>query len=155
MIHTTTAYSDAITNRVLSSYFDNLTASLNQHNLSPVMLQVDSGTNRSITNDIHILRDLKQIKPHYIGGIGSGITCTVFGNCYTTADNGTTIKVPMFYSSQSRESVISHQDIYDLHKYYSIFTKECDITTGKGTLTSQSKSSINKATTPLEENNRL
>ena len=40
------------------------------------------------------------------------------------ADNGTRIKVPMFYLSQSSEIGISLQDICDLHKYYSVFVRE-------------------------------
>ena len=134
VIRTTQAYSDNITNQVLSSYFENFKTSVNQHDLSPVMLQAESGANRSVTNNISILRDIKQIKPHYIGGIGSGITCTALGNYYMTANDGTTIKVPMLYSSQSSETIISPHDICDSHKYYSQFTKECDTNTGKGSL---------------------
>ena len=134
IICTTNAYSDNITNRVLSSYFNNFTTSVTQHDLSPVMLQTDSRANRSVTDNIHLLRDLKRIKSHYIEGIGSGIACTALGNYYMTANDGITIKVLMFFSSQSSKTVISPQDIYGSNKYYSIFTKECDTNTGKGSL---------------------
>ena len=42
-------------------------------------LQVDSGANRSVTNNYDCLHTYWDIKPYTIGGIGSGIVCTEKG----------------------------------------------------------------------------
>ena len=152
---TTNAYSNNITNHVLSTYFNNFTAAVNNHDFLPVMLQANSGENWSVTNNIHLLRDLKKMKLHYIGDIESRIICTALSNYYMTADDGKIIKVPKFYSSQSSEIVNIPQDICNSHKSYSIFTKEYDTETQKKRLTFYSKSGINKATILLEEHNGL
>ena len=99
------------------------------------MLQVDSGKYLLVTNNIYLLHNLRQIKSQYIGGIGSGIMCTAFGNYYINKNNVIGIKVPMLYSLQSSETVVCLQDICDAHKYYLIFTKEFDTTTKGKTLT--------------------
>ena len=90
-----------------------------------------------------------------MGGIGSRIICTTIGRYYLTADDGSTVKTPMFYSAESNERVISPQDVCDSNKDFTIFTQQGDIETGEGYLLFQSTTGLQQALIPLEEHNQL
>ena len=70
-----------------------------------------------------------------MGGIGSSIIYTAIGKYYMTTNDGTIIKIPMYYSSDTTETIVSTHDIYNSHRFYTIFTKEFDTETREGTLT--------------------
>ena len=138
------------------AYFDTFQTNVHHHDLSPVLLlQAVSGANHSVTNNIDLLRDLKYIEPHQMGGIGSGITCTSIGNYYLTAEDGAIIKVPIFYSADCQESVISPQDICDSNNEFTIFIQQGNTDTGEGFLMFQSKTGILNAKIALQEHSWL
>ena len=72
----------------------------------------------------------------------------------TTID-GAIIKVALFYSSESTETIVRPQDVCDSHKTYIISTKECDTKIGEGLLTFCSKTGISKANIPFIQYDRL
>ena len=115
----------------------------------------DSGTNQSVTNNIDLLHDIRFIVPHQMGGIGSGITCTTIGIYYLTIDDGAIIKVPMFYSADYQETVLSPHDVCDSNKNFTIFRQQGNTDTGEESLMFQSKTGLIKAQIPLQQHNQL
>ena len=139
-IRTTNKYSNDTTNKVFTNYLDTFTTNLHHQDLSPVLLlQADSGVNWNATNNIDLLRNIRFIVPHQIGGIGSGITCTTIGNYYLRTDDSAIIKFPIFYSVDYQETVISPHNLCDSNNEITIFTQQGNTDTGEGFLMFQSK----------------
>ena len=113
MNHTswTDKYTISIINKIYKEKF-NKTLLPSQLLESPyAKIQADNGANRSVTNLKYLLTDIHKIKDHFICGIGGGITCTHKGVYNLISDDGTIIKVPMFYSPNANETIISPTDI--------------------------------------------
>ena len=81
------------------------------------------------------MHDVTPISPHYIGGIGSGIKCTSKGWYDIIAMDNTTISVPMFYSPNANDTVISPTDIVNTYPdQYNSVLQNFDVGGNKGHL---------------------
>ena len=88
-----------------------------------------------MTNDITTLHGVTIIPDHYIGGIGSGIKCTNKGWYDIIAMDNTTISVPMFYSPNANDTVISPTNIVNTYQdQYDSVLQNFDVSGNKGSL---------------------
>ena len=95
----------------------------------------DGGANRSVTNDVSSLHHVVDITPHRIGGIGHGIKCTKKGWYDLISTNNEVLTVPMFYSSQATETVVSPTDVVNTYgKVYDSVLQNFDLKDGDGHL---------------------
>ena len=74
-------------------------------------LNVDGGANRSVTNNTDHLHISWDISPYTISGIGDIITCRKKSLFHLICDDGSVLPVPIFYSKEATEIVISPTDI--------------------------------------------
>ena len=75
------------------------------------LVQADGGANRSLTNNISLLHTYWNIEPYMIGGIGACVTCTKKGPFHLKCDDGSVIRVEMFFSADYTETIILPIDI--------------------------------------------
>ena len=92
-----------------------------------IRIQADGGANRSVTNHYNIMNSIWEIKPHYIGGIGSGIKCTHRGIYKLLSDDDTILNVEMFYSKEATETVISPTDIVMTNNMFNMHNVQQDV----------------------------
>ncbi len=82
--------------------------------ITPIRVNVDGGANRSITNDITILSNYKNIKKYSMDGIaadGPAIQCTGKGLLPWCADNGDILFVQCYCSANAVDTIISPTDV--------------------------------------------
>jgi hypothetical protein len=78
----------------------------------PIRVNIDGGANRSITNDITILSNFKNIKSYSIDGVaGHALNCTGKGILPWRADSGEILFVQCYYSDNATETIISPTDV--------------------------------------------
>ena len=147
IIKTTNGYYDNITTTVLNKYYESaFTTNTTQFDISPtpqfVQSQADGGANCSVTNDVTLLRNVMSISTKIIGGIRSGITYVAKGDYYITCDDGSLLKVPMYYSPDSTGTVFSPEDIVESHPTYHAWTQHAQCDTGGGYLQFHSKQGL-------------
>ena len=99
-----------------------------------IRIQADGGANRSVTNHPNIMNSMWEIKPHYIGGIGSGIKCTHRGVYKLISDDDTILNVEMFYSKEATETVISPTDIVMTNNMFNSWCQTANCSTKTGNL---------------------
>jgi hypothetical protein len=86
--------------------------------LHPIRVHIDRGANRSITNDITLLTNYRNIKRYPMNGVsdnGPIIYCTSKGLFPWKTDTGEVILVNCIYRSATAETVISPTDIVVNH----------------------------------------
>ena len=79
-----------------------------------IRMHMDSGANRSITDDDRLLYDVRKIEPYYMHGAQSGeadIVCTKVGFLRLACRGGGSVKVKVFYSPNISETILSPGDI--------------------------------------------
>ena len=99
-----------------------------------IRIQADGGANRSVTNHYNIMNSIWEIKPHYIGGICSGIQCTHKGIYKLLSDDDTILNVEMFYSKEATETVISPTDIVMTNNMFNSWSQTANCSTKTGNL---------------------
>lgn len=77
-----------------------ISSTMPQHS---IQLHIDSGANRSITNNIQYLLSAQNIKPYFLSSAGSesDIKCTAIGFLPWRSPDGNTILVKCYYSTQA------------------------------------------------------
>lgn len=81
---------------------------------STILYNIDSGANRSITNDKTQLLHYTPIEAYPIQGVGTqdaAVTCIGRGYLSWMADTGDLIHVPALYSPDAAETIISPTDV--------------------------------------------
>ena len=110
---------------MLSTSNDNMTpkalARLMQTKWSPftnvphnILLHVDGGANRSITNDRTQLIRYRNIKKYPMAGVAAdepALMCTGIGYLPWRSDTGETVLVKCYYSERAAETIVSPNDI--------------------------------------------
>ena len=119
-------------------------------------LQVDGGSNRSVTNNRDYLHTSWDLTPYSIGGIGSGITCTAKGIFHIVCDDGSVIPVEMFYAKNATETVVYPSDtVFSNAKKFDSWWQVENCNTGGGELWFYKTDGITKCSIPLIMRNRL
>jgi hypothetical protein len=87
-----------------------------QYPISPcqtIQLHIDGGANRSITNNMNHLINVRNIKPYYMSSASaeSDIKCTAWGYLPWRSPNNDTLFIKCFYSQHAVDTIISPSDI--------------------------------------------
>jgi hypothetical protein len=81
---------------------------------SQLRIHCDAGANHSVTNDLSLLTNFKNIKKLAMNGIAENtpaIYCTGIGYLPWVSNEGYTLLVRCYYSAQAAETIISPNDI--------------------------------------------
>lgn len=110
-----------------------------------IQWHVDGGSNRSITNDLTLLTDTRNITPHPINSIQKdepALICTKAGFLNLRTNEGAVIRVRTFYSEASDDTILSPGDVV-MHEDnpYKIWIQYSDMEAGRGWLKFRSKDS--------------
>ena len=93
---------------------------MNKAKADPIHAQSDSGANRIVTDNLSILRNVRQIEPYPMGGCNkddpAAIICTATGDLQLESIDGTKIIVKAYYSEQVDGTIISPTTIVVQHK---------------------------------------
>jgi hypothetical protein len=95
-----------------------------------IKLHIDGGANRSITNDINLLLNYKNIKTYRMSSAGgeNDIACTGVGYLPWRSDTGETILIKCYFSQNAPETIISPSDIVMNHmSTYHAWTQHADL----------------------------
>jgi hypothetical protein len=105
---------------------------------TPIQVHIDGGANRSITNNISILTQFRNIKKYAINGVsndGPALYCTGVGYIPWHANTGETLYSKCYYSPQAADTIISPTDVVTLHiQEYHAWEQYNDIDRGPGTI---------------------
>jgi transposase InsO family protein len=110
------------------------------HNLKfpnkPITIHINSRANRSVTNDITLLTNYKDIKKYPISGVAGdapAIYCTGKGVLPWRNDSGDIMLVQCYYCTDAADTIISPDDIVVSHidQYYA-WGKFCNVDTSQG-----------------------
>jgi hypothetical protein len=104
----------------------------------PITIHIDGGANRSVTNDITILSNYKDIPKYQITGVAGdtpAIYCTGKGILPWRNSNGDIMLVQCYYCADAADTIISPDDIVVTHidQYYA-WGKICNVDTSSGHL---------------------
>jgi hypothetical protein len=123
-----------------------------------IKLHIDGGANRSITNDINLLINYKNIKTYRMSSAGgeNDIACTGVGYLPWRSDTGETILIKCYFSQNAPETIISPSDIVMNHmSTYHAWTQHADLTTNKGHITFINNDTEHTTVFPLINRNGL
>ena len=130
-----------------------------QNNTFMFSIHHDSGANRSVTNNLSLLYDIRDITPYTMQGANETaghLTCTKQGKLDLQFSDTSYITVSVYYTPDIDGTILSPTEIClspinPFHKWH----KTCDITTGSGTLTFYSKNASTPAVIDLYMDNGL
>ena len=119
----------------------------------------DSGANRSVTNNIDILRDVQSIKPYELKGANESsgyLQCTKKGMLDLVCDDGAILSTVVYYTQDIQGTIISPTDlIMNNAEHFDVWEKHCDVKRGTGTLMFISRSGFPPASLSLTMINGL
>jgi deoxyuridine 5'-triphosphate nucleotidohydrolase len=125
----------------------------------PIQVQIDGGANRSITSRHDILHRFKTTTAYPIYGVNKedvALQCTGRGYLPWVAENGDTLYVPMFYSPDAAETIISPTDVVMSHHHlFCAWAQFSHCTTGQGHVTFYRTEGTNHTSYPLTMRNGL
>ena len=114
-----------------------------------IRMHMDSGANRSITDDDRLLYDVRKIEPYYMHGAQSGeadIVCTKVGFLRLACQGGGSIQVKVFYSPNISETILSPGDITIAEDNNFVqWNQLCDHEKGRGSIRFSSRSGIQQS----------
>jgi len=114
-----------------------------------IRMHMDSGANRSITDDDRLLYDVRHIEPYYMHGAQSGdadIVCTKVGYLRLACRGGGSVKVKVFFSPNISETILSPGDITTAEDNNFVKWEQiCDHGEGKGSIRFSSRSGIQQS----------
>ena len=122
-------------------------------------IQSDTGANRCVSDQKHIMTNYHDIEPYHVGGIEAdeiAITCTGAGLIPWYSEEGILNLVPCLYSSQCDGTLITPTNVVESNseKYHSfVIDSNCD--NGTGTLKIIHKDGDSHATYPVTRSNGL
>jgi hypothetical protein len=126
---------------------------------TPIRIHVDGGANRSITNNITILNQFKQIKKYAMNGINSdspALYCTGQGLLPWKAPNSKTLFINCYYSTYAMDTIISPTDIVITELTdFNDWTQHSNIDTGRGYIKFHRREKAEPLTYPLYATNGL
>jgi hypothetical protein len=123
-----------------------------------IKLHIDGGANRSITNDINLLLNYRNIKTYRMSSAGgeNDILCTGVGYLPWRSDTGETILIKCYFSQNAPETIISPSDIVMNHmSTYHAWTQHADLMTNRGHITFINNDTKNTTVFPLINRNGL
>lgn len=85
-----------------------------KHTDKLIRVHIDGGANRSITNDISLLSNFKNIKRYSMQGVAANepaLYCAGIGLLPWKADNGDVIFVKCYYSEAAADTIISPTEV--------------------------------------------
>ncbi len=107
-----------------------------KHTDKPIRVHIDGGANRSITNDISLLSNFKNIKRYSMQGVAANepaLYCTDIGLLPWKAYNGDVIFVKCYYSEAAADTIISPTDVVINHiTAFNAWGQYSNIDTGEG-----------------------
>ena len=125
----------------------------------PIQIQIDGGANRSITSRQDLLHRFKSTTAYPIYGVNKddvALQCVGRGYLPWVAENGDTLYVPMFYSPDAAETIISPTDVVMSHHHlFCAWAQFSHCTTGQGHVTFYRTEGTNHTTYPLSMRNGL
>ena len=114
-----------------------------------IRMHMDSGANRSITDDDRLLYDVRHIEPYYMHGAQSGdadIVCTKVGYLRLACRGGGSVKVKVFFSPNISETILSPGDITTAEDNNFVKWEQiCDHGEGTGSIRFSSRSGIQQS----------
>ena len=115
-----------------------------------IKMHMDGGANRSVTDDIRLLNNVKNIQPYVMSGAqkdDASIVCTKVGYIKLMCQGHGSIKVKTFYSPDIAETIISPGDITSSNdNNYTVWDQRCDHESNVGYIRFSTKSGIQSAT---------
>ena len=115
-----------------------------------IKMHMDGGANRSVTDDIRLLNEVRNIKPYVMSGAqkdDASIICTKVGFITLLCQGHGSIKVRTFYSPDIAETIISPGDITSSNSNnYTVWDQRCDHKNNIGFIRFSSESGIQSAT---------
>jgi hypothetical protein len=125
----------------------------------PIQIQIDGGANRSITSRQELLHRFKSTTAYPIYGVNKddvALQCVGRGYLPWVAENGDTLYVPMFYSPDAAETIISPTDVVMSHHHlFCAWAQFSHCTTSQGHVTFYRTDGTNHTTYPLTMRNGL
>lgn len=125
----------------------------------PIKIQIDGGANRSITSRQNLLHRFKPTSAYPIYGVNKddiALQCVGRGYLPWVADNGDTVYIPMFYSHEAAETIISPTDVIMAHnQLYCAWAQFSHCTSGQGHVTFYRTDGTNHTTYSLRMRNEL
>ncbi len=114
----------------------NLTSTVDKHDQHG---QNDSGANRIVTDNIHLLQDVTTINPLPMGGCNkhdeAAIVCTAIGNITISTTDGEQMKFKAYYSKDVDGTIISPTAMVRQHiSNFSAWAKYANCDSNAGTL---------------------
>ena len=121
--------------------------------------QMDSGANRNVTNDKHILRNFTKLDPIAVFGIGNeDAACHITGKGIMALETmeGTQLNVVMYYSAGCSGTILSPTAIVRQNKLFRGWIQHSYVDTGQGHITFVHKTNNhNNVSIPLILSNDL
>ena len=99
--------------------------------------QMDSGANKSVTNDKSLLRDYCTIEPIPVYGVGDNeVACNLVGRGYYDLHNsaGTSLPICIYYSPTCSGTIISPNAVVRDHEQFTSWTQTSHLDTGVATV---------------------
>ena len=113
-------------------------------------MHLDGGANRSVTDDLRLLNNVRSIPKYTMHGAQKGegdIICTKIGYIKLMCRGRGVINVRTFYSPNISETILSPGDITKSpENTYDLWEQRCDHLTGKGYIRFSSHSGLQHAT---------
>ena len=114
-----------------------------------IRMHLDGGANRSVTDDLKLLHDVREISQYTMHGAQKGdpsIVCTKVGHIKLMCRGRGVINVRTFFSPDVSETILSPGDITtSSENNFSMWDQRCDYETGRGYLRFSSSSGIQSA----------
>ena len=121
--------------------------------------QNDSGANRSVTNQKHLLINFKQIEPYAIKGVNekeAAIHCTGWGYLPWKADTGEILLIQCLYCKESSGTIISPSNVnLQYQDKYDGWVMETNFDSKHGQLTFNARDGVNHLVFSAYSDNNL
>ena len=109
-------------------------------------MHLDGGANRSVTDDIRLLHDVRNISPYVMHGAQKGeptISCSKVGYIKLMCRGRGVINVRTFYSPDISETILSPGDITkSSDNNFCVWEQQSDISNGRGYIRFSSESGL-------------
>jgi len=125
----------------------------------PASSQYDVGSNCNVTNNRDLLRDFRELDTPMPMACADDreapLLCTGIGIYDLHNSQGETLPIPMYYSAQLAETLISPDHICNASEHFKVFETLHDTTTGYGWLKLRGPSGLSSFTVNLYRSNSL